>query len=439
MREAAERVLWRKLQAKSRAATPRTVTLEAFELDLTEPCLILGGRNGAGKSRALRSLSATLGTDGLYLNAHHLCEQVLMTLRRRDDLLEMRDEYDPQAPDPSRRDDLQRIVGREYEEIDWYAFEMEPTDPDISDLFKWGGEQSLVPYFEVTYKGLRYNSGEMGLGEFSAHLLLWILEQYREQTGLTLLLDEPDAYLPPVGVISLLSRLLGICLERDWRLVLATHSTETIEEAVAAGAFVLLRTEDDGSTSATSSIDAPDAADALLHPRSVRRVAVVEDESACRMLEALLATLGRPFLETTEIIWGTGAGDVLKVRDHLPRSPAPKVGFVCVFDGDQRSQVRPGQGERWPSLFLPTDQDPDEIFRTARTSPAHLAERLGAPVGELSRFLDQYEASDAHDWVNHLADRYGRLHTLRALAELWVSSHPAESETFLTEFAALTG
>src|SRR3546814_6656475 len=105
------------------------------------------------------------------------------------------------APSQSRIDDLHKIIGRTYESVEWSALDLGPAEDTVADVFRWRSDQPVVPYFRVTYRGRTYASPEMGLGEFSVHFLLWILEQYAdrgdrgdEEKITTLLLDEPDAF-----------------------------------------------------------------------------------------------------------------------------------------------------------------------------------------------------------------------------------------------------
>jgi hypothetical protein len=420
-----------KKQRLGTAASP--VSIGRVELDLATPCLVLGGRNGAGKSRMIRSLANHLHEGGILVDLHHLCEQALIVLRSRDDFEQMKEEFDVLGPDTERRDDIQRIIGREYDNVEWYALEVEPSDQAIAERFKWGGAESLLPYFEVEHRGLSYTSRDMGLGEFSVHFLFWILEQYREGESLTLLLDEPDAFLPPVGASALLSRLLKICLDRKWSLVMTSHASEIIRRAVEEEAFVLLRTDTDGEIVAIHSKDDPAAADSLLEEPPVRHVLFVEDESAWMLTRVLVEALDRRLARSVELVWGNGSGYMAELQEHFPSPPRPEIKFAYVFDGDKREEIGVSKKNRWPALFLPTDADPDELFRTARLDPAGLASRLNVPEGELALVLDGMEGRDAHDWVNGLGERYERSRVLRVLAELWVETNAADAEAFLEE------
>lgn len=433
MRRAEEVKVWRSLKKQRRGEPSANVTFDKITLDLSTPCLVVGGRNGAGKTRLLRSIADHLGDDGLLLDLHFLCEQALTVLRSRDDFDEMTAEFDVLGPDGDRQGDVQRVIGREYDLIDWYALEVEPSDEAVAERFRWGGEQPLLPYFEVQHRGVHYSSREMGLGEFSVHLLFWILDQYRDVEGLTLLLDEPDAFLPPVGASALLVRLLKICLDREWRLVVTTHSSEMIADSLDEQAFVLLRTDGEGAAVATHCLADPTVADTLLARPPIRHVFFVEDESAWILAHVLIETFDRRLARASAVVWGNGSGYMTELQEHFPQPPQREIGYAYLFDGDKRAEVKRSKRNRWPALFLPTGDDPDVLFRTLRVGVTMLAERLNVPEEELARFLDSIEGLDAHDWVNDLGQEYGRARTLRTLAELWVDTNEEIVASFLQE------
>ncbi|MFJ2081316.1 ATP-dependent nuclease [Micromonospora chokoriensis] len=432
MRRSAEDRIWAKLKSSHSNPAARPLIAGGALLDLSTPCIVVGGKNGAGKSRLLRQISDELGDGALLLDLHHLCEQALMILRSRDDLDAMVDEYDELGPSADRLADLTRVVGREYAAVEWYALEIEPSDQAIAQRFKWSGDQPLVPYFRVGYRGLNYSSRDMGMGEFSVHFLFWILEQYREAKNLILLLDEPDAFLPPVGVSSLLARVLQLCLQNGWKVVLTTHSEEIIVRALEQKAFTLLRTDENGVTVAEHAADDPTIANALLTRPAVEHVIFCEDESARYLVRALIEYADQQLLRGTTVVWGTGNGYLTKLHEHVPRHPRADIRFAFVFDGDQRGNLKERSGG-WPAVLLPTNEDPDTLFKKLALDPGKLSIRLSRSKEEVARFLDVIEGSDPHDWVNDLGKEFGRVEVLAGLAAIWVEQNPSEASQFVAD------
>lgn len=379
MRRVDERKAWHSHKAKFRTDPSNLFEFEACEIDLSSSCLVIGGRNGTGKTRLLRAIAEELDDRRLFLDLHLLCEQVLDVLRSREDFGEMTTEFEVLGPSEARREDLQRVIGREYEKIEWYAFEVEPDDDAVAARFRWDSDESLVPYFVAEHRGVSYSAREMGLGEFSIHLLFWILDQYRDARCLTLLLDEPDAYLPPVGASTLLHRLLTLCLSRDWRLIVTTHSSEMITEALDERAFTLLQLDQTGKATATHCQDDPTVGDLLLPPPPTQRVIFVEDESASVLAHALIERIDRRWARSTMIVWGNGYGYISSLRSYLPHRTRAAVSFAYLFDGDQRASIGKSRDDQWPTLFLPTNDDPDMLFYSVRGA------RMTWLVGSMSR------------------------------------------------------
>ena len=434
MRTVEEQRAWERLGRRNKRQALEKINVGGEDHDFSSPCVVFGGPNGSGKSPMLRSIAETLGDRGLFLDLHHLAEQAMILLRSREDVEDLADEAGLFAPDDKRVEDLTRIVGREYSSVEWSQLDLLPAETEVAEIFKWGSDQATVPYFRVEHRGFTYSGREMGLGEFTMHLLMWILEQYRPVEDLTLLLDEPDAFLPPVGVERLLHRLLIICAERGWQLILSTHSEEMIRTAVRREAFVLLHVDVTGKTKAMPSRGNRNIAAPLLTKPSAEYVLFCEDESAFYLVQSMLRASDHLQPSTVAIAWGKGHGYMRSLRDALPKPARFGIRFVFVFDGDQWDSVQAQEG-RWPSRFLPTEKDPDTLFRQALDLDV-LSTRLGVSTATVESYLAAIEGYENHDWVNHLADHFGRPATLTALADAWVSQHAKYSAEFVKQMTS---
>lgn len=435
MRRAAEARLWDKLRKMrgDEEATPFDVG-DGTTVNLAAPCTILSGRNGAGKSRLLRAVAESLDERALYLDLNHLCEQALIVIRSRVDIEAMTEEVDELGTSTQAQEDLQRVVGRNYQDIQWYALDLEPADPAVADRFRWGGDQALVPYFRVSYRGVSYTAKEMGLGEFSVHFLFWILEQYREKDDLLLLLDEPDAFLPPVGIESLLTCLLKLCSQRGWRTLIATHSEEMIRRAIDEQAFTLVRVNERGEISAQHVADDPMTGSTLLTRPRTDFVIFCEDESAFALTRAILDVADIRLSRRISIVWGDGEGYMRALQRHLPRPPRPDIYFAYVLDGDQHNRIV--SSGKWRMICLPTTNDPDTLFASLSQRTSEIADRLGISRTRIDEHIESLEGSDAHDWVNALCEEYGRQKMLPTLAALWAEAHRDQCKDFVLRLRA---
>lgn len=210
-----------------------------------------------------------------------------------------------------------------------------------------------------------------------------------------------------------------------------------IAESADEGAFVRLEVGSSGAVTSTHVRDAPAAADDLLTEPPIRRVLFVEDEAACHLTRALLRRTDRRAEPSTLMIWKDGYGYMKVLRQALPKASANPLSFAFVFDGDKRRELGSSTGGQWPSLFLPTDGDPDDLFVTVGADVGALASRLHVDEQELRWMLGSLDGADPHDWVNRLAAKYDRGQVLPALAELWIEQNPDEAEEFCSELRIL--
>ncbi|MDF2050238.1 hypothetical protein [Arthrobacter sp. Cr_A7] len=437
MRLVAERQAWAKLIKERTGQDPVQVAIDASGVTLTlpGPCTVFAGLNGAGKTRTLRSLNDSLGDKAILIRLHELCEHARVNLRARDDIAEMADETGPLTLDSTTLEHLNRIVGRDYDYVEWYSLDFEPTQDYLSS-FSWPEDQVLVPHFRVKHKGIEYSSLDMGLGEYSVHLLFWIFAQYRDAADVYFLLDEPDAFLPPITAERLLVRLLEVARANHWNLLIATHSEAIVEAACQNDAFVLLRRGEDGVEAYSSREHGVSVASDLLPARPVSSLLFCEDESAAALVRAILDTEGGWLTASTSVIWKDGDGYLRKLAQHLPRYRGMRLSMALVFDGDQRAGFD-GRGPeseiKWPSLFLPTDKAPDALFRELVLDAPVLAAALNQPLPLVNRALDALEGSDDHDWVNGMCARLGvRTHVLDTMARVWVDNNKGEAAAFLS-------
>ncbi|MBD8217451.1 hypothetical protein IFU40_02255 [Microbacterium sp. CFBP 13617] len=374
---------------------------------------------------------------------------------------DLKDEVQAMPLTDAQVEAVQSIVNRDYDRFEWYGLDIVPGDDLVADRFSWGADQPTVPYFEASYRGVDYDSTTMGLGELSVHLLFWILQQYELTEELVILVDEPDAYLPPIAASALLARMLSVILEKrtKWRMVVSTHSADIIAAAVGHDSFLFLEIDPGGAVQATSSKDDVHISELLLARPEVRHVVFVEDESAYHLARALIEGMDRRVGGSLSLVWGNGFGYMRALQDPLRKARHQDIGFVMVFDGDQRpapavpikeadaaesvvgavaptgSRVPPVS--EWQAVYLPTSSDPDKLYKSLLSDREVLAARLGRPLTELNRVISALEGKDAHDWVNGIASGMDRTKTLAAFAELWVELHPVASASFRNELATV--
>lgn len=426
MRSAREGDFWQKLDRRWSGKPPlRLSTDNGDSIEFVQGTIVIGGLNGAGKSRMLNRLQSELGTSGLLVRTSQAVEQTLLALKSIEELESLEQETGAAVLDGERRGDVERIVGRLYDDLSWFSLEIEELAPGIDPVIEDDDGAILVPHFRAEYGGVSYSSLQMGLGEFSVNLLLWIMEQRRDRGGLTLILDEPDAFLPPSSALRLLARLQRIAVQSGWRLVVATHSESLISESVRRGAFARVHPEG-GTIRVASSAGDLGAASGLLPPAPPNILAFCEDELACVLLEMFAESIGARGIET---VWKNGQGYISRLAESIP-PPRPNqwTRFLMVLDGDQADKPI---ADGWPVLYLPGKGDPSELIFELRGDVMALARIFGVGEFEMSRALTELEGFDSHDWVDALAARYGpRVPALRMLCKLWMELNSGPADEF---------
>ena len=428
MRLVEEGKLWSKLTESPSESLPLELSWDGHAIALNSRCTIVAGLNGAGKSRFLLEAKAQLGESATLIRLHEDCERTLEVLRSRSDIDELEDETGNTAVEGDEFAWLKRVIGRDYQTVTRSELELIPSD---------GGGEFVVPNFRVAIGLDHYATLDMGLGELSIHLLFWQLSRLDQQPpGSFVILDEPDAYLPPQSRVALLRYLLDFALRGRLNLLIASHSEALIEEALENGCLTLLTRDVSGTHSFSVPKGRRDLAKPLLSPRQFRVLMLVEDEVAAALLRALLGQTGRD-PSGWHVTWLRGESDLRELAARLPSEAGLPFGVVIVFDGDIDCAGVKGS---WPVLALPGEASPDALLRTLSSEPEKLADALRLEKDKVHLALAALEGRDDHDWVNELCAVAGRrAQAMTALAELWVTMNPDDTGTFATGLESALG
>ncbi len=401
------------------------------------PLTVVSGLNGSGKSRLLRALAEATG--GRVVALHQLLSYLQRDFAIRDDISELLEENGAQEITGLVLQAVSDLVRRDYDKVLWYNVEI--VDSPFKDIIG----DDVVPGFAVEFQGEAYDFRTMGLGELSAHVLMWLLYYRRGKDAQVMLLDEPEAFLPPPSRDVVLSYLLEAAIAGQ-PLVVASHSLELIQPAVAAQAAVLLNRSGDGVEVINAAEDVQERVAGLFGTTvSPQLLLVCEDESAYLLTDELLRRLSPRLSSTARFLWLTGFGNLKAVWSNMPRPsrlPDGVLPFAFVADGDKASEVvqlvadhasavanRQGSRPRWPIVALPGD--PDVLMKEAADRDVQaLAKALGLNAAFLAGRLEQRRGREAHNWVEDLiADSNAdRQPTLRALAGMAADLVMADEE-----------
>lgn len=442
---------WQRLRSsKIGSEFPNRIRLEDIpnfpeELELPSPLTLIFGLNGAGKSRMLASISSSY-KGSVVVSLSNLIYYLKNDFGKRSDIADLMEEADPLTGDKVRRSEVSGLVRRDYQDIQWYVVSI--ADSPFRDIV---GED-VVPIFTVRHGGQDYDFRDMGLGELSAHLLLWILAYTGENSSFPLLLDEPEAFMPAPSRVAVLEYLLEETKKRKHPVIVASHSLEMIQPAIDANSAVYLSEKDNVVSMIGPSPELADRVAGLFGKAApADRLFLCEDESAYILGDEIIRVTVPRIWQGARFLWCKGYGDLKQIWEHLPRPsriPDGVMKFVFLADGDKFAEVeeaiqkRKGNqkgkeneksGRAWPFICLPGD--PDALMKQAGEEHAEwLSSEFRYPLPQFQGLLERLRGSEAHNWVEAIIEetRIDRQSGLRYLARAYLRT--ATSDGSLSEF-----
>jgi predicted ATPase len=274
------------------------------------------------------------------------------------------------------------ITGRGYDEF--ISYEMD----DYND-------EPVFPYFKVRVGNVAYGSEDMGQGELCANYLLWSL--MRTKTRSILLVEEPEAHLPPRAQIALMNNLAQIALDKKLSVVLSTHSAHTLAP-IPNGSIVLL------ARLGVNLIHRADPSTSILFESlsidvGKLKLLLTEDHSAAALLITCMLECDEELLTRCDIGWVGGESNIDGVLARFPNH-LRKATVIGIYDGDQRGKPRPSAA--FPTLYLPGDVDPvHQLVAAVRADFDGFAAQFVDP-GAVKLAVALQGQTDEKDFFHHL-------------------------------------
>jgi hypothetical protein len=418
---------------------------------LRHPVTIVAGLNGSNKTRLLIAIEKQLADDGRLIQLHALSDWMRRILSSRPDFSNLKEETEPLALSEDDEIAIREVVRRNYTSISWYAFPVIDTSPEDPSPFTDLAGEDVLPYFEVEHGGVRYGAEDMGLGELSIHILLWLLWYMREFDGV-ILLDEPDSFIPESSSRSLLHQILRLSSARKQSFVVTSHGHELISQGVSQDEVVLFLAHDGEKVVCYDDpVDVREFAKSLLAVSTVDRlVLLVEDDAAAALSREMLRQLDANLARQSTVLWAGGTGILQSLQANLPGVSGRGMDVVVVLDGeitdlpaDHSNRTHGGQ-PRWPYVILPGGTEPDVLMQegTLERVP-FLADLLRVSNARLTGVLSKIEGTEHHTWIESMVTELGdidRQIVLEALAiHLMAGSRGQELREQFREALARTG
>lgn len=373
---------------------------------------VLAGLNGTGKSQVLDLIAraTTTGHATLVVGSETVeCDVTISTMpqgapagvipsvitfnpvttiadRRRSyeqdaNFMDLLDGVDPNDLRAKEVNLLSHIVGKQYSRISIYEIE------DTSE-----GADATEPFFEVSSGAATYDSRSMGLGELAVLEFYWLLKRI-EPPGLVLI-DEHHALVSQHtagAILDLAAEYTG----RGIGFVIATHNPGVLSRLQPAE--VITCTEIGGAIHLQNIADLEFVTSVLGAQDSARAVVFVEDPGAELLLREALSIYGGGWISGIDIAVASGAGDLEKLRRHLPPK-SERVSFAIVMDGDV--EVVEGTTPGIETLVLPGGVAPEAYVRNAvAIDIAGVAHLTNLTEAQVVAVLGAHQGQDHHDWL----------------------------------------
>lgn len=407
---------------------------------------VVSGRNGAGKTTILKSISRALGTtsdeDGpeeraalslarctvmgsvadqdwrveidyasgassgecrisaYYLDPAKSALQSLTVMEGDPNFRDLIEGVDSYKFSDDMRDAAAYVIGREYESVAVYEIE------------EMASGHVPLPFFEVVAGGLTYDSMGMGRGELNVIYLLWFLSYI--DRGSVVLIEEPEAHLAQYSQGNLVNALAVIRKDRNLQLIVSSHYPGFFE-ALPAGSLYSVKKLPHFRLEPI--VDVYEYARRLGAVQRVSTAVLVEDVVASAFLRELVQVFDPGLMHKLAIVpVGLGESGIFKFIDSIQDDKRYNLHFMGVLDGDCRgkhSYVKAGL------LFLPGNCPPEElvkdVLRAWRDSPSPHDLPLNVGTSKMHDILEDAQGLEIHDWFRFVADKMGGQGQLLAL------------------------
>jgi predicted ATPase len=200
------------------------------------------------------------------------------------------------------------------------------------NLFKdWGTS------IRLKQKNIHYSEAFAGSGETAIVILVHKIFNAPEES--LILLDEPETSLHSGAQKRLMSFLLEQCIKKKHQVIISTHSPFLIENMPDESIKVFSTLTSNGKFIINNNRSYKEAFHELEIENTNRKIILVEDKTAKRLLDKVLEKLGKATQDIFEIKYLPGGADDINQRLTTIMEISPNT--YVLFDGDQKKLTSP--------------------------------------------------------------------------------------------------
>lgn len=329
----------------------------------------------------------------------------------QDNLQELLEQYEPLILEQEDIDDLNYIVGKNYNKITLINIEDE--------------DNRAIPYFRVESYGIKYDTLKMGLGEHWLFYIWWTI--YKTQNNSLVLIEEPETSIGIKSQEKLMNLIAKKSSIKGITFLLTTHSPFVIKNIRRDNITVVSRYG--CNVDICKPIENIDILSDLGLEVKKQGTIFVEDNVA-RMFLIMIILRNNPSILKRYNIEFVGGENHITERLKFPYSKFIDYKFIGLYDGDMKKKIDKCSEENvWKYDFLPTiDAVEAEFKNTIVKKVDKLAELTGKAKSELIRILTKIEGENHHDWYTLFSKESGV--SLELLTEklflLWLEDNDRE-------------
>lgn len=318
---------------------------------------------------------------------------------------------------------LALICGKNYDSAHFYEIE-------VADR--------TIPLFEIVNSGISYDNRTMSTGELSAFYIAWVC--LRAETFGLVLIEEPEAYLPPSSHAAIFALVARLAMDRRLGIIITTHSAYIISEIHEKSILPVIRLKDKSAFPRATSSKEKALRSLGLRPKT-NTVVFVEDKMAQVLAFEMFGKFDFNFLTNIDIsVIKNGSGDFRKIINGLP-TQIKICKFIGILDGDMRKSTDISEFSH-PVIFMPFQKQAEiELIEAIQESINAFSRSEGRDIGTVTGILGATEGQNYHDRFSSIANQLGM--TEEALARsafrIWSKGRRQKSalDSFAREFSRL--
>lgn len=326
----------------------------------------------------------------------------------QDYLDELLQQYDPVILNEKDIEELNYIIGKNYEKIELINIEDEDGE--------------AIPYFIVQTYGTKYDTLKMGLGEHWLFYIWWMI--YRTPNHSLALIEEPETFVGIRSQEKLMNHLAKKASKNGITFIVTTHSPYIVRNIGRQNITVISRYGN--CVDICNPNNNTDILNDLGLETKKKGTIFVEDNVARLFLTTIISRYDPNILKKYNIEFVGGETHITE-RLNFPYSQFIDYEFIGLYDGDMNGKIDKCEKDKvWKYDFLPTIEAVEVEFRnTIIQKIDNLAETLNKNKSDLIRTLAKIEGENHHDWYTLFSKEIGvSLEVLtETLFNIWIGEN----------------